>query len=131
MRKKLLSRVLNSDKGSQAIEFIAVLPLFTIVIIMIMQSALLAITAVKAHSAAVEGARAAAVAENDRKSEAREAVNQAVVTEDIINFSMTTGVDSVTVEVELNTPMVIDLLDEEVFEKGLSVGGSATMKKEE
>jgi Flp pilus assembly protein TadG len=56
-------RLLRCQRGSQAIEFIGILPLFLLMILIVWQFALVAITAVTAKEAAMEGARAAMVEE--------------------------------------------------------------------
>lgn len=55
---------LKDDKGSQTLEFVALIPFFLIMMLMVWQFGLVAYTMVVAESAAHDGARAAAAGNN-------------------------------------------------------------------
>lgn len=66
--KTLIKRYTGNEKGSQAIEFIALFPFVLLGMLIIWQVALIAYTIVVSESAARDGARAAAVHDADWKA---------------------------------------------------------------
>ena len=59
--KSILNKYIHNEKGSQAIEFVAMFPLILLSILIIWQIGLIAFSLVVAESAARDGARAAAI----------------------------------------------------------------------
>lgn len=63
--KNFFKRYLKNEKGSQAIEFVAMFPLVILGFLIIWQIALIAFSLVVAESAARDGARAASIRDPD------------------------------------------------------------------
>jgi Flp pilus assembly protein TadG len=120
-------RYLRDQRGSQAIEFVAVLPLFMLVVVVVLQFASAATAKVTAEAAAMDGARMAMV-EGNYQEAVRMVVDGKYSVESV---SMQANGDYVTVKVTLQVP----LLDSDgIFDtSGLSLPVSAevTMRKEE
>jgi Flp pilus assembly protein TadG len=119
-------RYLRNQRGSQAIEFVAILPLFALVILVILQFAMAATAKVTAEAAAMDGARMAMVS-GDYEGAARKVAQKYNVT----SVSKQDNGDYVTVTVTLQVPL---LNNDELFNTtGLSlpVTAEVTMRKEE
>lgn len=99
------SRFLRNERGAQAIEFVGIIPLFLLMILVVAQFALVGITAVVAKQAAMEGARAAMVADGSGPGY-ETAVRNTAGGYKIRNISRSTNGEYVTVRVELESPMV-------------------------
>lgn len=63
--KSKIKKYIHNEKGSQAIEFVAMFPLIILSILIIWQIGLIAFSLVVAESAARDGARAAAIHDPD------------------------------------------------------------------
>jgi predicted transcriptional regulator len=119
-------RYLRNQRGSQAIEFVAILPLFALVILVILQFAMAATAKVTAEAAAMDGARMAMV-NGDYEGAARKVAQKYEVT----SVSKQDNGDYVTVTVTLQVPL---LNNDDLFKTtGLSlpVTAQVTMRKEE
>ncbi|MBO8165504.1 MAG: pilus assembly protein [Brevibacillus sp.] len=120
-------RHVQNERGSQTIEFVAILPLFTLVVIIVWQFALAATAKVTAEAAAMDGARMAIVSEN--LDEVKAAVSK-VAHQYVHAVSLSGDREYVTVKVTLQVP----LLDQDAFfdTTGLSLPVSAevTLRKE-
>ncbi len=121
---------LRNEKGSQAIEFIGVLPLFLLMILIVWQFALAAAAAVTAKQAAMEGARAAMV-EEVQETSYETAVRNAASGYKVSKVAKQETSDGyVKVSVTLNAPL---LSNAKLFNtKGLElpVTAEATVRKE-
>lgn len=69
--RKLLKAYVKNERGSQAIEFLALFPLMLLSILLIWQIGLISFSLVVAESAARDGARAAAIHDTDWETVAR------------------------------------------------------------
>lgn len=121
--------VLREERGSQAIEFVAVLPLFLFMVIIVWQFALAATAKVTAEAAAMDGARMAIVSDDRKDVEA--AVSKVAYRYDhTVALSTDEAEGYVTVRVTLQVP----LLDQDVWfdTTGLSlpVSAAVTLRKE-
>ncbi len=119
-------RYLRNQRGSQAIEFVAILPLFTLVVLVVLQFAMAATAKVTAEAAAMDGARMAMV-DGDYDGAARKVAQKYSVT----SVSKQDDGEYVTVSVTLQVPL---LNNDELFKTtGLSlpVTAEVTMRKEE
>jgi len=120
---------LRNEKGSQAIEFIGVLPLFLLMVIVVWQFALAAAAAVTAKHAAMEGARAAMV-EEVHGTNVETAVRNAASSYEVSRITKQ-NVDGeyVKVSVTLNAP----LLNARIFQTDglkLPITAEVTVRKE-
>ncbi|UFJ40800.1 pilus assembly protein [Brevibacillus humidisoli] len=120
---------LKNERGSQAIEFVAVLPLFSLMIIIVWQFALASTAKVTAEAAAMDGARMAIV--SDDRGDVEKAVSKvAHQYEHTVSLS-DEGDDYVTVQVTIQVP----LLDQDALfdTTGLSLPVSAevSLRKEQ
>lgn len=121
---------LRDERGSQTIEFVAILPLFTLVVLIVWQFALAATAKVTAEAAAMDGARMAIV--SDERDDVVAAVSKvAHQYEHTVSLSGDKTGEYVTVKVTLQVP----LLDQDALfdTTGLSlpVSAEATLRKEQ
>lgn len=126
-------RHLRSERGSQTIEFIGVLPLFLLMIIIVWQFALAAAASITAKQAAMEGARAAMV-EDVQGTGYETAVRNAVSSYKIKQVSKQEfgyGSDTyVKVSVTLDAPLI---MNDKLFNTSgleLPITAEVTVRKE-
>jgi Flp pilus assembly protein TadG len=120
-------RLLTEERGSQAIEFVAVLPLFLLAVIIVWQFALAATAKVTAEAAAMDGARMAIV--SDDRADVEAAVSK-VAHQYEHSVSLSHDDRYVTVRVTLQVPL---LNQDGLFDTaGLSlpVSAAVTLRKE-
>ena len=99
--KRFFKRYLKNEKGSQAIEFVAMFPLVILAFLIILQVALIAFSLVVAESAARDGARAAAI--HDPKWE-EVAIKSAAGFD--VKVTGGPGLDEARVEVHIKAPVI-------------------------
>ncbi|WP_194843261.1 TadE/TadG family type IV pilus assembly protein [Paenibacillus sp. FSL W8-1187] len=100
-----LFRSLRDERGAQAIEFVGIVPLFLLMVLVVVQFALVGMTAVVAKQAAMEGARAAMVADG-AGPHYEQAVRNTAGSYGIREISRSESGEYVTVRVVLESPMV-------------------------
>ncbi|MEH7124842.1 TadE family protein [Bacillus sp. JJ1773] len=99
--RNFLKRYVKNEKGSQAIEFIAMFPLVILGFLIIWQIALIAFSLVVAESAARDGARAASIRDPDWKQVAERSASGFRVV-----VSGGPGDDEARVEVNIEAPVI-------------------------
>ncbi|MBU8881367.1 pilus assembly protein [Bacillus sp. FJAT-29790] len=99
--KELFKRYVKNEKGSQAIEFVAMFPLVILAFLIIWQIALIAFSLVVAESAARDGARAAAIHDPNWEKVAKRSAS---------GFNVTVtggpGKEEARVMVHINAPVI-------------------------
>lgn len=95
----------TDERGSQALEFVALFPLMLITILVMWQFALAAYTLVVAEAAVRDGARAAAVGAGWQEAAERAAAGLLVEVE-APEYSATTYGEAVTLRLRVRLPMV-------------------------
>jgi hypothetical protein len=111
--KKLFKKHVQNEKGSQAIEFLAMFPLVILGMLIIWQVALIAYSIVVAESAARDGARAAAIHDEEWKQVAR---NSAFGVH-VASVTGGPGDEEARVEVKVKAPIIsLPLIDEMKFD---------------
>ena len=110
--KGKIKKLLNNEKGSQSIEFVAMFPLVILAFLIIWQVALIAFSVVVAESAARDGARAASVHDPDWENVTRKSAYGVK----ILSISGGPGPDEARVEVKVQAPIVaLPLISEMKF----------------
>lgn len=99
--KGIYQKFVKNERGSQAIEFVAMFPLVLLSILIIWQIGLIAFSLVVGESAARDGARAAAIHDPDWKTVAERSASGIKV-----NVSGGPGAEEAHVYVEITAPIV-------------------------
>ncbi|MCK6208642.1 hypothetical protein EVU96_24380 [Bacillus infantis] len=99
--KRIFNKHIKNEKGSQAIEFVAMFPLVILAMLIIWQVALIAFSVVVAESAARDGARAAAVHNPDWASVTKKSAKGIKVA-----VSGGPGAEEARVEVKAKAPVI-------------------------
>lgn len=99
--KGIYQEYVKNERGSQAIEFVAMFPLIILSILIIWQIGLIAFSLVVGESAARDGARAAAIHDPDWKTVAQRSASGIKV-----NVTGGPGVEEAHVFVEITAPIV-------------------------
>jgi Flp pilus assembly pilin Flp len=111
--KKLFKKHVKNEKGSQAIEFLAMFPLVILGMLIIWQVALIAYSIVVAESAARDGARAAAIHDENWEQVAR---NSAFGIH-VADITGGPGDEEARVEVKVKAPVIsLPLIHEMKFD---------------
>lgn len=119
---------LRNQRGAQAIEFVAVLPLFFLMVVVVWQFAVAAGAQMTAEAAAMDGARVAIT--DDDAGNVQTAVNNVAGGYDGVSVETNDAGEHVTVTVTLQVP----LLHNNMFDTSalsLSVDGDVTLRKED
>ena len=124
-----LFRLVRNERGSQAIEFVAILPLFTIVILIVWQFALAATAKVTAEAAAMDGARVAMV--GGQQADVQHAVRNVASGYRVDLVSVNDDGTYVTVTVTLQVPLVNSTRVFDTTGLSLPVSADVTVRKEE
>ncbi|MDZ5474424.1 TadE/TadG family type IV pilus assembly protein [Bacillus sp. 31A1R] len=98
---KNIKKYINNERGSQAIEFLAMFPLIILAILIIWQICLIAFSLVVAESAARDGARAAAIHDSNWKQVAIKSASGLKV-----NVTGGPGSEEAHVFIEVEAPIV-------------------------
>ena len=125
---RTLAGLVRNDRGSQAIEFVGVLPLFLLMIVIIWQVALAADRYITVKAAAMEGARAGVVVTDGTGSSAAERAAKNVAGA-AAQVTSSDGGTYFTVKVEMKVP----LLNNSLFKTNglaLPVSSSVTLRKD-
>lgn len=99
--KGIIKKYVNNERGSQAIEFVAMFPLIILSILIIWQIGLIAFSLVVGESAARDGARAAAIHDPNWKTVAERSASGIKV-----NVTGGPGAVEAHVFVEITAPIV-------------------------
>lgn len=99
--KSRIGKYIKNEKGSQAIEFVAMFPLIILAILIIWQIGLIAFSLVVAESAARDGARAAAIHDPNWQTVAKNSASGLNVV-----VSGGPGVDEAIVYIDVKAPIV-------------------------
>lgn len=100
--RKLLKAYVKNERGSQAIEFLALFPLMLLSILLIWQIGLISFSLVVAESAARDGARAAAIHDGEWQAVARKSAAGIK----IVDVRGGPGTDEAEVILDVKAPIV-------------------------
>jgi hypothetical protein len=100
--RRLLKSYVKNERGSQAIEFLALFPLMLLSILLIWQIGLISFSLVVAESAARDGARAAAIHDGEWRSVARKSAAGIK----IVDVRGGPGTDEAEVILDVKAPIV-------------------------